>query len=483
MITLEQLAFSYEQSAQSLRPLDLSIKEGECLVLCGKSGCGKTTFTRIINGLIPELYEGKLTGKGTVAGVKIGEAEIYEFAQKVGSVFQNPKTQFFTTEVRTELVFGCENLGIEKEEIERRLRETVAVFPIEQLLEKNMFQLSGGQKQMIAFAAAYMQQPDIFVLDEPSSNLDYQTIQLLGEQIAKLKKAGKTIIIAEHRLYYLKQLADRFLWLEQGQIKQLFSQEEFACLSESELHVKGLRTLRLEKMKRKQQHVQHAKLEEKLVIQQLTHRYQKKGQTVLEELNLTLSNQAIYGIVGSNGVGKTTLMQIICGLIKPSKGTIRLQGQVLKQRQLLKLSYLVMQDVNYQLFCETVEKELLLKATEPELFEEVVKSLNLQLLLKRHPMTLSGGQKQRVAVASALLSGKKIILFDEPTSGLDAYHMEQVSKLFGLLQRKGRFVLLVSHDVEFLAKTVQQIVHLQDKKMTQKTITEIPENGWYTIFK
>lgn len=198
MIRIENVAFSYGEENEKnngIRNINLHIKKGEFIVFCGESGCGKTTLTRLINGLIPHYYEGHLTGNVSVDGKNVSEQPIYETAKKVGSVFQNPRSQFFNVDTTSEITFGCENLGMPEEIIRKRLKETVENFQMEHLMNRNIFHLSGGEKQKIACAGVSIMEPDIFVLDEPSSNLDASSIHKLREILSYWKAQGKTIII------------------------------------------------------------------------------------------------------------------------------------------------------------------------------------------------------------------------------------------------------------------------------------------------
>lgn len=476
MIQLTDLSFTYEEGLVGLNNLNVTIKTGECVVLCGESGCGKTTFTRTLNGLVPELYEGDFSGEGTVADLRINQTPIDQFSRQVGSVFQNPKTQFFTNDVLSELVFGCENLGISREIMEQRLTAVQELFPIAHLMEKGMHELSGGEKQLIAFASAYMIDPNYLVLDEPSSNLDYQTIEILREQILKLKKLGKTIILSEHRLYYLKDLADRYLYIVAGKVMKEYSSEEIKQLTRKDLVRLGLRVLDFQSLEVPIQLDLPNPAITSLELKNIKYRYKRKAQNVIDIPDLTLDNQQIIGLVGANGAGKSTFVKVLSGLLK-TQGQVLRDGKSCTKRELIDQSYLVMQDVNYQLFCETVAKELQLNAKRPELFQEVVENFDLVELLERHPMSLSGGQKQRVAIATAVLSGKSIIFLDEPTSGLDARHMEEVHQYLRKLHQAGLIIVIISHDIEFLTKACSRILYLSDKKIQADfSLTETPED-------
>ena len=201
MIELKNITFSYEGREQGgLRNINLTVKNGECILLCGRSGCGKTTITRLVNGLIPRFYAGELTGQVLIDGKDIADLTMYKIAEKVGSVFQNPRTQFFNTDSDSEIAFGLENQGMPTEELRQRVETTAADLEIQSLRNRSLHALSGGEKQKVAFASVYAMNPDIYLLDEPSSNLDVDAIQDLRKHLKLVKQQGKTILIAEHRL-------------------------------------------------------------------------------------------------------------------------------------------------------------------------------------------------------------------------------------------------------------------------------------------
>ena len=226
-----------------LTGINLKIHKGECLLLAGESSSGKTTLTKLINGLIPHFYSnGQLDGGVSIQGEKVAETEIYRLAEKIGSVFQNPKSQFFYTDSSSEIAFGLENRGVQPEKIRQRIATTANELGIENMLGRNIFQLSGGEKQIIAFASVYAGEPEIYVLDEPSSNLDNLSAARLTKLLHYIKAQGKTLIIAEHRLNYLRSVMDRVVYLKGGRIMQEFTAEQFLALSERERIAMGLRS-------------------------------------------------------------------------------------------------------------------------------------------------------------------------------------------------------------------------------------------------
>lgn len=461
MILLQNVSFSYqEMKATGIENINLQIARGECLLLCGRSGCGKSTVTRLLNGLIPHFYSGTMTGSVQVAGMDMAVTPLYSIAEQVGSVFQNPRSQFFNVDTDSEIVFGLENMAYSVEEIRRRLKQTVQDLKLEKLLGKSIFALSGGEKQKIAFASIYALSPAVYVLDEPSANLDIQAIKELRAWLKLLKHQGKTIVVAEHRLYYLKDIVDRVVYLEQGRMADEYTGAAFLQLGSEERRAKGLRAMDLTDKWLPDATAGPGK--PALEIRGLAMAYDKT--TIMKDIHITAAHGEIIGVIGHNGAGKSTFCRTLCGLHQERSGGFFWQGLPVNSRQRLKLSYMVMQDVNYQLFAETVEEECSLGNNNPEecMVEEVLKRLSLYEYRQRHPMSLSGGQKQRTAVAVSQLGNKKIIIFDEPTSGLDFGGMQQVSDLIRELAAAGKVIFVVTHDYELLASTCSRVVRFAD---------------------
>lgn len=485
MIEFKDVSFQYEQGSSKgkIENINLTIHDGEVVLICGESGCGKTTLTRLINGLIPHYYEGTLTGQTLVEGVDVKNVSLYALSGVVGSVFQNPRTQFFTVDTTSEIAFGCENLGIDAEEINSRIERTVDELKIENLLNRSLFALSGGEKQKIACASVSAMEPSILVLDEPSSNLDIRSIRELKNVLKKWKSQGKTIVIAEHRLYYLMDIADRVLLMQDGHIKENHSVSDFRKKSTDELHTLGLRTLQSEDFSRMQSVVSATK---QLYIRDFEASYKdsssrkKKKQKVLDISDLMIPQGSVVGVIGNNGAGKTTFANNLCGLLQTGKGCMSMDGKTYMANQRLKVCYMVMQDVNHQLFTESVLDEIMLSLdnTDEEKAmleaERIMENLHISEFKEAHPMSLSGGQKQRVAIASAIASDKQVIIFDEPTSGLDYQHMKKVAENLRELSSLGKTLFIVTHDPELIAECCNYFVFIENGKV-------LWSDGWNRI--
>ena len=437
MIETENASFTYQSApSPALQDVTLTVQPGECVVLCGRSGCGKTTFTHLLNGLSPEFYPGTLTGRCTAAGLAAGEAAIEAYVPQVGSVFQNPKTQYFNVDTTAELAFPCENAGMEPQAIRRRVDEVV-----------EQFQLG----------------PRLLVLDEPTSNLDAAAIAQLHDMIAVMKRQGVTVVLAEHRLAWITDLADRYFFFAAGRLAAQWSAAEFAALPADTLAGYGLRARTLDDCRAGIRAKQSARCPGTpvLTLEGVTLGCDTKHP--LRTLpDMSFAAGEIVGLMGRNGIGKSTMARTLCGLLEPVSGKIYRNGRPANARERLRSSFLVMQDVNYQLFSDSVREEVLLGAAHPERCDAVLQALGLDSLADRHPMSLSGGQKQRVVVAAAMLSDKPLILLDEPTSGLDLGSMQQVGQLLQEWKAQGKTLLVITHDEELAANWCDRVIRWDD---------------------
>lgn len=506
-VNLQNLCFNYQayentdktdtKNLSALNDISISIKKGECILLTGISGCGKTSVLRTINGLIPNYYEGKLLGSIEVLGESIKEKPIYDISKKVSTVFQNPKSQFFNLDTTSEILFFLENMGTPFEKMHQRLNFISEFLNIKHLLDRNIFNLSGGEKQMIAIASALAADTDIIVMDEPTSNLDLYYIEKIAEVISLLKKSGKTLIISEHRLYFLNGLIDRAFLIKEGKLEKEFSQQEFLALSEQNRKEFLLRPITMNKSvfnrledpdymqvqtseticKNKEDKNTEDTKSAYLTVENLFYRFKKEKDDFLRVQNLKMEFGKVIALTGKNGQGKSTFAQCLTGLLKAKKDSVLLNGKKINAKQRLELSYMVLQDVGYQLFTESVEDEIALgknKKIKPEQntkaknkeervsdVEAILKAMNLTELKDKHPLSLSGGQKQRVSIGAAISSGARIIIMDEPTSGMDYFHMKETAKLINSIRSNQTLILIISHDFEFLSLVTDEIILME----------------------
>ncbi|WP_438263457.1 ABC transporter ATP-binding protein [Streptococcus oralis] len=456
MVEIENLSLSYGNSPKVLKNISLDVKKGECVLFTGKSGSGKSSIINSINGLAVRYDGASMGGTIRIDNKDIKNLELYEISLLVSNVFQNPKTHFFNINTTLELLFYLENIGLSKKQMDERLNDMLDLFPIEHLLNRDIFKLSGGEKQILCIAASYISGTEIIVLDEPSSNLDEENILIIKEMLIKLKDKGKTLIISEHRIFYLMDIVDRVFLIKDGEIQKEYTQIDFMKIPSEKLKKLGLRNKNRVKLT-----VPENQNKGNLEVKNIEFKFNGIDKKLhLKDLSFEMGK--IYGIVGTNGLGKSTLLRCLIGLERKSKDEIYLDGKRISKSDRLKISSLVMQDVNHQLFTDSVIKEVSLgiKNIESSYVEDILRKLDLYELKDCHPMSLSGGQKQRVAIASVLCKNSKFIFFDEPTSGMDYYNMMNISHLINECKSDNKIIFIVSHDQEFLNSTADYVMHL-----------------------
>ena len=462
MIEFNNVSFSYDATPEikSINNLSLTVKNGECVLITGTSGCGKSTLLRLLNGLIPEFYSGKVEGDIYIDNKDMQKGRIEDKAGMVGTVFQNPRSQFFCVDTTSELAFGLENLAFPEQEILNSISRTVRDFHIEPLMDRNIFELSGGEKQKIACASIDVLAPRIILLDEPSANLDYEAAENLRELIICWKNAGKTILIAEHRINYVWDLADRVIILENGTFKKEISKNELICFTEDDTKRFGLRSLkRIAPISLVKTNIDSG---DYILLKDFNYSYDKKHK-VFSIKEMKISKGKVTAIIGANGAGKTTFLESICG-IRKNNGIMFVDGVPYTCKKRVGKIFMVMQDVNHQLFTESVLDEVLISqpSEKEEEAKKILSDVGLEDFYYRHPMSLSGGQKQRLALACAIASKLPILLLDEPTSGLDRLQMNAVAQILNQLKEEGRTIITITHDSEFIECCCDDVIHMEE---------------------
>ena len=441
MLEFKDVSFTYKNSNNKvLDRVNFKINKGECILLTGVSGSGKSTLIHLMNGLIPTLYEGQLEGEILFKNKDLKDIESYDISKNIGYVSQDPRGHFFTTNTTSELVFSMENYGISLNEMKKKYSELVNLLELEKLVDKNIIYISSGERQKIAIGCSLSLEPEIIILDEPSSNLDFHMTKKLKQLIEKLKTKGYTIIIAEHRMYYIQDLIDRVFVINNGKvIEKTISDLE----SNNEVPLRSLDIFNLE--------LENISCKNKELLMEVNNITYKN---ILTNITTTVYKGDVIGLIGKNGVGKTTLLRLLSNIMKPNKGKI--VGKV--------VPFLVMQDMDYQFFTESVESEMKFGSADNDLekINSLLMKLGLTELKDKIPFELSGGQKQRLLIAISALANVNLLMFDEPTSGLDYVNMTKVSGILKDLS-KNSALIVATHDIEFLYKTCNRVVYLDDK--------------------
>ena len=496
---IENLSFTYPQREnKALDNISLVINKGDYIALCGKSGCGKTTLLNQLKAVLTP--HGKTDGRVIFCGQELTKVDSRTQAQKIGFVMQNPDSQIVTDKVWHELAFGLENLGVEQKTIRLRVAEMANYFGIESWFHKNVFELSGGQKQLLNLAAIMAMQPEVIILDEPTSQLDPIAAADFLSTVKKInRELGTTIIISEHRLEDVLCSADMVVVMESGRVKAMDSPRKIGGLLAMEksemfsampspvrifygvngqgncpLTVREGRSWLSESLSDTKITVNttgssKSNCEEKPVavrIKEAWFRYEKNGRDILKGLSLEVPKGELFAIVGGNGAGKSTMLKAICGFCKPYSGKIIINGKETnkyKGGELFKGNLAMLPQDPLSLF---VHKTLLEDLEEmvdsrvenrAELIKETGELTEIQNLLSFNPFDLSGGEKQRGALAKILLLNPQILLLDEPTKGIDGFFKEKLADILKKLTARGITIIMVSHDIEFCAKYADSV--------------------------
>ena len=468
-----KLNFCYEGENQSaLQDVKGAVLPGKCIVLCGDSGCGKTTLLRCMNHLIPTFYEGSLKGYCRMKGQDINALSVGETGKLAASVFQDPRSHFFTVNSSTEVAFGLENHGVTQEKMKRRVEKAFAVFHLEKLKDRNVYELSSGERQLVSILAAWAMDTEILLLDEPTANLDFAAINQLREVLLSLKQQGKTLVISEHRLHYLTDIADEYWVMAQGEIREKRTAQELLALSDEQLSRLSLRTTNLAHLTLQvKQPISPCSETAVLSIRDVGFSYRRNESEILRHCFMRVHTGEVVGLIGSNGSGKTTLGKIVSGLLRADYGEINYNGKPANTRVLRKNSLFIMQEAEFQFFTNSVINELKYGHKDtPEIcaeIERLLKKFGMWEYRNRHPFSLSGGQMQKLTLMLACLSSKPIIVLDEPTAGLDAKSLKSCVALIQEMQKK-KMILIITHDLELISQVCNRCICLSKGSIEQE---------------
>ena len=481
MIDVASLSFSYVSEltgdrVEALKDVELSADAGSLTLVCGASGCGKSTLMKALTGLVPQMTPGELDGVVRINGRNLADVALTDVGHLCSSVFQNPRTQFFCDTVAEELAFCGENYGRERATLRQQSERAAKLMGISHLMERKLTTLSGGQLQKVALACALASGAPVLLADEPTSNLDPAAISEVRAALKVLKEQGLTIVVVEHRLHFLRGLADQVLLMESGRVTRRWNGAEFFSMGQAQRRSLGLRTLvdpgppetwvgqvqagSQEKQAARQENREASPSQVRLSCRGLSFAY--GASPVFEGLDADFPAGQITCIAGANGVGKTTLVRVLCGLAAPSSGSISMDGVPASRKTRRSACALVMQDTGRQLFSDTLAGELTIGASHAsgQSGEQLLADFDLANLGERHPLSLSGGQKQRLVIAAARATGRPIVILDEPTSGVDARHLDSITATLRRIADEGAAVVVVTHDGEFAAACADRLITL-----------------------
>ena len=508
MIRIRDLTFHYgDASKPALQDVNLEVEDGEFVLVTGPSGCGKSSLCRCLNGLIPHFYGGKIAGGLEVQGLDVMKHTTKELATRVGMGFQDPENQLVAMDVEREIAFGLENLAFPKGVIAKRMEESLDTLGISGLRYRQVHELSGGEKQKVIIASVLALHPDILVLDEPSSELDPKSAEEVLSVVQRLNdELGITVILVEHRLDRVVHLVDRMIVLDEGRIvadgnpRAVLSNCDIASFGAGvppivrivqrlrgngvnvdgiPLTVKEGRSMLKEVFREaggsELSQVESAHGKPVIEIDKLWHTY-PEGPTALKNVSLRICQGEFVAIMGRNASGKTTLVKHINGLLKPTKGKVRVTGIDTQRATIAELARkvgFIFQNPNDHIFADTVEEEIvyILKnlgfdgAEIAVRVDETLEMVGLREYRKQYPRSLSGGERQRVAMASVLVARPEVLILDEPTRGMEYRLKSELMRFLDGYSEKGNTVVLVTHDVETVAEYADRVILLSEGRV------------------
>ena len=515
---INDLSFSYPtaKGKKSLDGVSLSIEKGEYIVLCGKSGSGKTTLLRQLKSVLAP--HGKKQGEILFNGTPIEKVNQRVQSAKIGYVMQNPDDQIVTDKVWHELAFGLESLGCDQKTMRARVAEMACYFGIQDWFHRDVANLSGGQKQLLNLASIMAMQPEVLILDEPTSQLDPIAASDFLNTVRKINiELGTTVIITEHRLEDIFPYADRAVVMDGGKIiaddtprnigKLLYKQKNDMSAAmptpirvfygaggngDCPLTVREGRTWLSKTYPEPMINILPAEeLDDEiekpaLSLKELWFRYEKDSPDVLRGVSADVPAGTLYAIVGGNGAGKSTTLKAVCGICKPYRGKVKVFGKPVEKYKSTELFggclAMLPQDPKSLFVKKTVREDLTEMTKDEKRIAEVATVCEIESLLNNHPYDLSGGEQQRAALAKVLLTEPRLLLLDEPTKGIDSFFKEKLATILCKLKEQGITIVMVSHDVEFCAKYADMVSMFFDGQMLT---TDTPRrffgnNSFYT---
>lgn len=450
-----------------LNNISLTVKKGECLVITGFSGSGKSSLLQILQGLFPRWLEGSWHGE-------IEWSPCIHSMYQIGAISQQANEWMLGATVEEEIALMGEQAGCSPKWMRKRMQQLLESFELINQRKEKVEHLSSGEQQKVAIARVLMHDPKVLLFDEPTANLDRNSRQNFGIWLKKWKEEGKTIIIVDHQLAYLKDIADRYVWMENGQIKKGWSQEEFHQLSEEDCQKYGLQRFELFETVAEQDLIYGD-----MFCEQFVPKYSWLRSANLPKWTGQLPKQGICGVVGKNGVGKTTLLEALIGFRPHFKGKVKCQGRNWTARKRLEESWLVSQQLEAQFFTSSVKKEFqLIGDFTEQTISEILSRYGLQGCLNKHPSVLSGGEKQRLLIALALTTQQKVIVLDEPTSALDGVSWGKVVKEIKKASRS-RMIWIITHDLKLLANMATTVLVVTPEKVGYSQVSNTTLSAIY----